>query len=81
MRTPMASVGCAQLRALFKQPPPFVGEAQHKAHCGSRRVLCRADDLLKVAERLRAERLRKFKKTSQSKRGAFVNDVVLNIKT
>ena len=44
-------------------------------------MLRRADDLLKVAERLRAERLRKFKKTSQSKRKAFVNDVVLNIKT
>ena len=44
-------------------------------------MLCRADDLLKVAERPRAERLRKSKKTSQSKRKAFANDVVLSIKT
>ena len=53
----------------------------HKAHYGSEGALCRPNDLLKVAERPRAERLRKSKKTSQSKRKAFVNDVVLSIKT
>ena len=47
-------------------------------------MLCRADDLLKVAERLRAERLRKSKKTMQSGgtlAHADANIVVLNIKT
>ena len=46
-------------------------------------MLCRADDLLKVAERLRAERLRKSKKTMQSGgtlAHADANIVVLNIK-
>ena len=57
--------------------PPFVGEAQHKAHCGSEGALCRPNDLLKVAERLRAERLRKFKKTM--KRGDTHMRVALNI--
>ena len=53
---------------------------KYMAHSGSEGALCRPNDLLKVAERLRAERLRKSKKTSQSKRGAFANDVVLTIK-
>ena len=47
-------------------------------------MLCRADDLLKVAERPRAERLRKSKKTMQSGgtlAHADANIVVLNIKT